>query len=348
MSAKSNDKKILLTGGAGYIGAVQTRELLQRGFAVRVFDKLYFGPESLNGSTQQKIELVQGDVRQFDDRVLDGIDAVIHMGSLSNDPTAEFDPKSNHAINCEGTLRVAEACIRKGVKRFTFASSCAITGFHVEGIADESYPANPQSEYAQSKLDAEEGLKKLAGKNGFCPVILRQATVFGFSPRMRWDLVVNTMTKDAYDKGRIYVYSAGDNWRPLVHVKDVADAHIAAIEAPSDKVSGEVFHLVHQNYRILELGHWVKECLKAFKPDVIVEVLFGTKESRSYRISGEKMKRVLGFEPKRTVQEAVSEIYEILQGGRFTDFGNPIYYNVEWMKLLVQMEERLKQIGKVL
>ncbi len=335
---------ILVTGGAGYIGSVLVRKLVEHREKVRVFDKLYFGDSAL-GEIKNKIELIPGDVRQFNPDLLDGVKAVVHMGSLSNDPTAEFDPKANKEINFEGSMRVAEACKKKGVKKFTFASSCAVYGFHVDSIADENFPTNPQSEYSQSKLDAENGLKSLADTN-FCPVIFRQATVFGFSPRMRWDLVVNTMSMDAFDKGKIHIYCAGDNWRPLVDVRDVADAHIAALKAHDGKVRGEIFNLVRRNFKILELGHWIQAVLKTYKK-IEVDVLFGTKESRSYRVSGEKLKRTLGFSPKVTVESAAKEIWEILRSGKYTDFSNPIYYNIEWMKLLVDMEQKLKVIGKV-
>lgn len=335
---------VLVTGGAGYIGSVLVKKLVETGEKVRVFDKLYFGASALD-SVRDRIELVAGDVRRFDPELLNNVKCVMHLGSLSNDPTAEFDPKANHEINCQGTMRVAEACKKRGVKKFTFASSCAVYGFHVEGIADEKFPTNPQSEYSQSKLDAENGLKSLADKD-FCPVILRQATVFGFSERMRWDLVVNTMTMDAFDKSRIHVYCAGDNWRPLVDVRDVAEAHIALMKAGDEKVRGEVFNLVQQNFRILELGHWIREVLKPYAK-IEVEVLFGSKESRSYRVSGGKLKNVLGFAPRVTVEDAAREIWEVLRSGRFTDFANPIYYNIEWMKLLVDMEQKLKVIGKV-
>ena len=174
-----NNQKILVTGGAGYIGSVLVRELLMQGYRVRVFDKLYFGKESLS-DLGKKIEIIQGDVRQFPAEALKGCSSVIHMGSLSNDPTADFDPKANHEINCEGTKRVAEACKKAGVKRMTFASSAAVYGFHIDSIANEQFKTKPQSEYAQSKLDAEKALLKLADRK-FCPVILRQATVYGLS-----------------------------------------------------------------------------------------------------------------------------------------------------------------------
>jgi nucleoside-diphosphate-sugar epimerase len=335
---------ILVTGGAGYIGSILAKMLVENGEKVRIFDKLYFGDAGLT-DIKDKIELVQGDVRNFNADLLDGVKGVTHFGSLSNDPTAEFDPKANQEINFEGTMRLAEACKKKGIKKFTFASSCAVYGFHLDGIAHEDFATNPQSEYSKSKLDAENGVKSLTSER-FCPIILRQATVYGFSPRMRWDLVVNTMTMDAFDKGRIHVYSAGDNWRPLVDVRDVAHAHIMALNADESKVCGQIFNLVNKNFRILELGHRVREILKPYKK-VEVDVLFGTKESRSYRVSGEKMKRILGFEPKFSVEDAVKEIWQILSSGRFTDFSNPIYYNIQWMKLLVEMEQKLKVIGEV-
>ena len=335
---------ILVTGGAGYIGSVLVNALLKKGKKVRVYDKLYFDGDGLN-EIEDRIELIQGDIREFKESVLEGVEGVVHLGSLSNDPTAEFDPKANHEINFAGTMKLAEACKRKGVKRLTFASTCAITGFHVEGIADEDSLPNPQSDYAQSKLKAEEGLKNLADEN-FCPVILRQATVYGFSPRMRWDLVVNTFTKDAFEKGRLTVFHGGEMWRPLVDIQDVAEAHMLCLEAAEEKVKGEIFNLVHKNFRILELAHWIKEILDARKK-IEVEVVFGSTEYRSYRISGKKMERILGFKPKVTVEKAVRKIYDILSTGKYTDFSNLKYYNIEWMKLLVEMEKRLKRMGKV-
>jgi nucleoside-diphosphate-sugar epimerase len=336
---------VLVTGGAGYIGVVLVKELLKRGYKVKVFDKLYFGKEPLK-EILKKIELIQGDVRQFPANILKGVSAVIHLGSLSNDPTADFDPKANNEINCIGTLKVAQACKKMGVKRMTLASSAAVYGFHVDSVADEKFKTSPQSEYAQSKLDAEKAILKIMDKD-FCPVILRQATVFGLSPRMRWDLVVNTMTKDAFSKGKIFVYCAGDSWRPLVAALDVAKAHIACIEAPEAKVKGEIFNLVYKNHRILELAHWIKDALKDKLPKIDIEVNFGTVESRSYRISGDKLKDRLGFVPTQSVEFAAKEILAILQKGQFTDFNNPIYYNIDWMKLLVEMEDKLKMIGKV-
>ncbi len=330
---EKKDRTVLVTGGAGYIGSVLVGELLKEGYDVRVFDALYFGKGALS-DTEDRIEIIQGDVRRFPESVLKGCSSVIHMGSLSNDPTADFDPKANHEINCEGTRQVAEACKKAGVKRMTFASSAAVYGFHVGGIADEGFKTNPQSEYARSKLDAEKVLLTLADGN-FCPVILRQATVYGLSGRMRWDLVVNTMTKDAFSKNKIAVFCEGENWRPLVSVNDVSRAHIKCMEAPESSVRGQIFNIVHDNLMILELAGMMKGYLDK-KQKVEVEILSGAKESRSYRISGEKIKKVLGFEPETSIEDAVNEIYSALLQGRYADFENPIYYNIKWMKLLAE------------
>lgn len=340
------NKKVLVTGGCGYIGSVLVPMLLERGYEVRVFDKLYFGEESLRG-VRDKIELIPGDIRSFDPATLEGVSGVIHLGALSNDPTAEFDPQANYSINFDGTVALATACKKRCVQRFTFASGCAVYGFFVDEIANEDTPTYPQSDYAKSKLDAELALQKMAGKD-FCPVILRQGTIFGLSPRMRWDLVVNAFVMHAFKSGQLDVWFGGEAWRPVVHIKDVAEAHIRCLEADADKVRGEVFHVVCKNYRILELAHRVRRALAEMGIRVEVDVNYDEVDNRSYQVSNQKLSQVLGFTPKRSVEEGVEEIVEVLQRGQYRDFDHPVYYNLPWMKLLVDVEERLKKTGKVL
>jgi len=339
-------KKILVTGGCGYIGAVLVPMLLERGYKVRVFDKLYFGEEPLK-SVRDRIELIPGDVRNFDSSILDSIDGVIHLGSLSNDPTAAFDPDATYTINYEGTMKLARACKERGIEKFTFASTCAVYGFHLEGIADESFPTLPQSDYARSKLNVDLDLQKMADKR-FCPVIFRQATVFGFSPRMRWDIVINAFVMHAFKTGRLDVWFGGEAWRPVVHVRDTAEAHIRALEAAPDKVRGEIFNLVYKNYRILELAHRVRKALGEMGIKVEVDVNYDQVDNRSYRTAGEKITKVMGFTPKVSVEEGVKEIVDVLRSGQYRDFDHPIYYNMRWMKLLVEVEDRLRKTGKVL
>lgn len=340
----------LVTGGAGYIGSVLVGMLLLREDKVKVYDKLYFDEkplEDLKKKYGHKLEIIQGDVRNFDENVMEGIDAVVHLGALSNDPTADFDPKATMDINYRGTLNVAEAAKRKGIKRFSFASSAAVYGFHVNSIADESFKCNPQSEYARSRQLSDEALMKMADED-FFPVSLRQATVYGASPRWRYDLAVNTFTRDAYSKGVLHVDAGGMAWRPFVDITDVARAHILAVTCPAEKIKGgQIFNLVYENLQILDLAHRIKFILKK-KKHIEVEVDYSTREARSYRMSGEKLKKVLGFVPEVSIEESTVHMYELLEKGFYNDIDNPYYYNMPWMKLLLDMEARLEKIGKIL
>ena len=339
-------QKILVTGGCGYIGSVLVPVLLERGYEVRVFDKLYFGDESLK-PVAHRLELVPGDVRAFDDAVLDGVDGVVHLGSLSNDPTSEFHPEASYSINHIGTVKLAEACKRRGVRRFTFASTCAVYGFWLESAAEESQPPAPQSAYARSKLDAEDALLELAD-DAFHPVVLRQATVFGLSPRMRWDLVLNAFVMHAFRRGRLDVWFGGEAWRPLVDVLDVARAHVACLEASDELVSRQVFNLVQDNYRILNLAQRLVAALKSAGHHCDLEINSDSKDSRSYKVSGEKLARRLGFRPSVTPEVSALNIVSALSSGRFTDFDHPAYYNMPWLTLLLAIEERLGKTGPVL
>ena len=340
------NKHVLVTGGCGYIGSVLVPMLLDRGYNVRVFDKLYFGEESLE-KVRGKIELIAGDVRNFDPVILDGIDGCIHLGSLSNDPTTTFNPDASRTINFEGTMKLAKACKERGIQRFTFASTCAVYGFHLDRTADEAFPVNPQSDYAMSKLNVDIELQKMSDEN-FSPVILRQATVFGFSPRMRWDIVVNAFAMHAFKTGRLDVWFGGEVWRPVIHVKDTAEAHIRCLEAPAEKVRGEIFNLVYKNYRILELAHRVKKALAEMGINVEVDANYDHVDSRSYRTAGDKIANVLNFTPSISIEDGVEEIVNVLRSGQYRDFDHPVYYNMRWMKLLVEIEERLEKTGKVL
>ena len=338
---------ILVTGGAGYIGCIAVRQLLDKGEAVRVFDKLYFGDDGL-AEVRDKIELVQGDIRTFDPAVLDGCDAVLHLAGLSNDPTAEFNPKANEEINTTGTRVVAEACKARGIKRFVNASTCSIydLGFYApDFLRDEDSEVRPRAAYAVSNHEAERILLDMAD-GSFCPVILRQGTVYGWSPRMRYDLVVNTFVRDAIAKGVLTVHCGGEMWRPLVDVTDLCRVYIACVEAPDDTVHGKIFNVVGKNYRILELAHWVREALRPVKK-VEIEVDYTTYKTRSYRVSGERIQTVLGVKPLVGVKESVEHMLRKVDEHNQMDLYNPRYYNIEWMTLLSDMEQTLKRIGGV-
>lgn len=338
---------ILVTGGAGYIGCVLVGELLAKGESVRLYDKLYFGDAGLN-KYREKVDVVQGDLRYFDPKALDGIDAVVHLAGLSNDPTAEFNPRANHEMNTVATGVLAKACKERGIKRFTFASTCSIydRGLFAEDVLyNEDSEVAPRAAYAVSNYEAENILLEMCDEK-FCPVILRQGTVYGFSPRMRYDLVVNTFLRDAITKGALTVHCGGEMWRPLVDVSDVAKAHICCVEAPEEKVRGQIFNLSFKNYRILELAHWVREALKD-RLKLEINVDYSHYKARSYRVSAQKIETTLGFKPIVPVKESVESMIQKIYEYGYTDFLHPRYYNIEWMTLLHQMEQTLAKIGSV-
>lgn len=340
---------VLVTGGAGYIGAVAVRELLNNGFAVRVLDKCLFGDDGLD-EVRSRIELIKGDINKFDSGWLDDVDAVIHLAGLSNDPMAEFNPEANKKLNTEATKVLAEHCKSRGIKRFIFASSCSIydKGLLAEDIIqDEESPVEPRAAYAVSKYQAEVELKKLAGDD-FCPTILRQGTVYGWSPRMRYDLVVNTFVKSAFEKGVLIVHNGGEMWRPLIDVTDVAKAYVACLQADLNIVGNQLFNISYKNYRILELAHWVRKVFRECGLDVDIEVEYGSTKGRSYRVSTKKIESMLGFKPMVSVEDAVKVMVEKIRCGINADFNNPRYYNIQWVEVLTFAEQIIKATGSVL
>ena len=338
-------RQILVVGGAGYVGSVLTEELLQRGYTVRVLDRFFFGDDGLR-TLRDRIELVEADMRAVAPAVLDGVDAVVNVGGLSNDPTAEYSPRANHEMNTVATATLAALCKARGVRRYVFASSCSIydrgvSSEAVDVLQDETSAVAPRAAYSGSKYAAERLLLDMVDAD-FCPVVLRKGTVYGFSPRMRYDLVVNTFVRDALTRGRVTLHYGGEMWRPLVDVRDAARAYVALLEAEEDKIRGEVFNLSFQNVRISELALRVREALRQVKIDVDVCPDYGYQGVRSYRVSADKIQRVLGVCPKVTIEDAVVDMVDRIRRESYTDFENPRYYNIRWMQML---EEAQKVVG---
>lgn len=327
---------ILITGGAGYVGNILVRKLLTNGYKVKIFDAFFFGKDSLR-DIESKVDLIKGDIRKFADYqdVLKDVDSIINLAAFSNDPTAEANPEANFEINAEGAKTVAEIAKKNGVKRFIQASSCSVyySNNPNDALKNEETEINPTAPYSSSKHKAEKYLLAMADAS-FTPMVLRKGTVFGFSPRMRYDLVVNTFCKDACLKGRLTVNGGGEMWRPLVHIDDVAEAYMACLKAPEEKIKGQIFNLVHKNYRVLELAHWIKEILRNRKQiEVDAKYSDTSARDRSYRVSGEKIKKILNFETKKGITPAVNEIWDYFEKKQYNDFDNPIYYNIKWMEL---------------
>ena len=318
--------RVLVTGDRGYIGSVLAPALAAAGHDVHGLDTDFYrgcdfgAPVELDGSHRR-------DVRDVSARDVEGFDAIVHLAALSNDPLGDLDPAWTYAINRDGTVALAEAARRAGVPRFVFASSCSMYGAASgEEALDENAPLSPLTPYAESKVAAELALRELAGA-GFAPVAMRNATVYGASPRLRLDIVLNNLVAWAHTTGAIRLQSDGTSWRPLVHVQDVAAATRAILEAPLELVAGEAFNIgsAAQNYRVRELADVVHERLPH------CEVTFADEASpdpRSYRVDFAKFETAFprfrfewtaerGADELATAYERVGLTFDEFQGHRF-------------------------------
>ncbi len=345
-AAPDPGQRILVAGGAGYIGCVLVPKLLERGYRVRVLDRLYFGEDALAGFRDQ-IELVVGDVRELPADVFTDVDGVINLSGLSNDPTAEFNPEANWEMNAIGTEKLGRACLEHGIERYVFASSCSLYDGLPPGMHSETAPIQPRAAYATSKRYGEERLLEMAGE-GLCPVILRNGTVYGWSPRMRFDLVVNTFVKDALLSGALKLHGGGWMWRPLVDIRDCADAMIAVYEAPAERVRGEIFNVVHSNYQIRELAMIVSGSVQLMGHRVGLEEVPALKLQRDYECSNAKLSTTLGFIPRRSVLEAVSDLLEKIGSADKAALSDPRCYNIRWLELLHEVKPVLDAFSTVL
>jgi nucleoside-diphosphate-sugar epimerase len=340
--------KILVTGGAGYIGILAVEELLSNGYSVRVFDKFFWGKEPLK-HLKDRIEMVQGDIRKPPISIFRNINAVIHLAAFSNDPMADFDPETNYEVNTLGTKKIAQIAKKMGIKRFIFASSASIYDRGLDAkdaLKNEKSRVKPKAYYSISKLKAEKELLKLADKD-FCPVILRQGTVYGFSPRMRYDLVVNTMVRDALMGKELTVFCRGIQWRPLIEVRDVAKAYIACLGAPEGKLRGEIFNLLYDNFRVLEVAKKVKNLIEKIKKSKVKLIVdHSPRKDRTYRMAGKKIKKVLGYKPTISIEESIKDMIKEIEKNGFTDFMHPKYYNIQWMDPFLRAERNRRKKNK--
>lgn len=331
--------KVLVTGGAGHIGSVLVDLLIQRGYRVRCLDRFFFGRDTVASlRANGDLELIKGDVRWVSPEIMEGIDAVMDLAALSNDPSGELDPEKTMEINFRGRERIAWMAKEYGVKRYILASSCSIYGFQ-EGILNETTPPNPLTTYARANLMAEQTVLPLREEN-FTPVVLRQATVYGLSPRMRFDLAINGMILGFYKNGKIPILRDGNQWRPFVHVRDTSKAFIMALEAEKELVAGQIFNVGanSQNCQIYPLAELVAESVNLpFQFE-----WYGSPDHRSYQVSFDKIKQTLGFRPDYTPQDGAREIYQALKEGRV--FDGPKTITVQWYKHLLEMQKFIKEV----
>ncbi len=352
-TAEHGAMRVLVTGGGGYIGVVLCRQLLAAGHRPVVLDRLFWGRKPLAGLD---VDIVRGDLRAFDDTWLAGIDAVCHLAGLSNDPTAEYNPEANWQMNALGTERLVKACLAHGVQRFTFASSASIYDSEASSrdversptMCDETTNVAPRGAYSLSKKYAEDVVLR-AASDAFAPAVFRQGTVYGYSPRMRFDLVVNTFVKDAIVQRRLFLHGGGWMWRPLVDVEDVAAVHVMALAAPLERLRGQIFNVLEENYQIRQLAMLVAGSLGLLQPPIRVELRETPPPSlvRNYRMSNAKLSTVLGFTPSRTVLESIAGMLERLPLDRLDEYGDARHYNIRWMALLEEFHTEQRDFASI-
>ena len=321
--------RILVTGGAGYVGAVVVEELLDRGHSVRVLDALLHGsvPSLLPVWGNPRFEFVRGDVRDGSARrqALEGVDRVLHLAAIVGDPACAREPERAREVNHGATTGLLDAAEAAGVERLVFASTCSNYGKMADSdvLATEDFELRPVSLYAETKVAAE--LDVLGRSNNGLPTCcLRLATVHGASPRMRFDLTVNEFTREVA-LGKELVVFGEQFWRPYVHVRDAARAACLVLSAPLDQIRGEVFNVgsTDENYRKLD----IVELLKARDPAAKISFVHKDEDPRDYRVSFEKVKERLGFETERTVDDGIGEVMTLVKSGFLVDPYAPIYQN---------------------
>jgi nucleoside-diphosphate-sugar epimerase len=319
--------QVLVIGGAGFVGSVLCRELLDRGHRVRVLDALLFGAAPLEALLAQPgFSLLAGDTRDARalGEALDGASALVHLGELVGDPACAANEALTRQINGAATRRVIEAAVGSSVRRFVYTSSCSVYGA-AAGVVDEASPPDPLSPQARFKLAAEAALLARGGP-GFEPVVLRLASLFGLSPRPRFDLFVNQLAARAASGRRVDVFGGGQ-WRPFLHVRDAARAIACVLEAPRASVAGRVFNVGGdaQNHTL----QGVAEAIACVVPEARLVRRDLTPDLRSYRVSFARIAGALGFRPTRDLAVGVSEIVAALRSGQIGDFAAPRFHNQE-------------------
>jgi len=321
--------KVLVTGGAGYVGSVLTGLLLEQQHEVRGFDSLLHGGHGLLGFwAHPRFEFRRGDMRDEGAvrSALDGVDAVVHLAAIVGDPACARQPDLAREVNLDASLRLLRQCAHAGVSHFVFASTCSNYGRMADPsrYVDESSELRPVSLYAKTKVAVEEAVLDPSGKNGLCATSLRFATVFGASPRMRFDLTVNEFVLEMVARKRLTVYGE-QFWRPYIHVRDMARGILRVLEAPPQRVHGQVFNIgsTAENYQKQTLV----EMIRPYAEDAVIEFVHKDEDPRDYRVSFDKAREMLGFEVTRTVERGIREIAGLISGRVIEDFENPRYRN---------------------
>ncbi len=328
--------QLLVTGGAGYVGAVLVPRLLADGHAVKVLDLDLFGAEALDAvKDHPDLEHIRGDIRDQSllHDLLPGVDAVIHLACISNDPSFELDPELGRAINFDAFEPLVDASVARGVHRFIYASSSSVYGVSEQPDVAEDHALEPLTDYSRFKAMCEPILLSRRSAS-FCPIVIRPATVCGFSPRQRLDLTVNILTNHAVNRGKIRVFG-GSQLRPNIHIDDMVRLYRLLLQLPEGDIAGKTYNAGYQNHSVADIAGIVKRVVEEEMPQrapIEIETV-PTDDLRSYHICSDKIARELGFAPERTIEDAVRDLVRAFAAGELPDsFEDNKYFNVKLMQ----------------
>jgi nucleoside-diphosphate-sugar epimerase len=320
-------KKIFITGGAGYVGSMLSKNFLDRGYEVTIFDLFLYGENVI--ANQKNLKKIKGDIRdkKLLSKVISGHEVVIHLACISNDPSFELNPELGKSINFDCFEPLVKISKDSGVKKFVYASSSSVYGLKKVSNVNEEMSLEPLTDYSKFKAMCEDILLKYSSKN-FVGVILRPATVCGYSTRQRFDLVVNILCNLAFNKGIITVFG-GEQFRPNINIKDMIEAYHICLVSEDNKINGKIFNVGFENYKVLELANMVK---KNFTKNIELKIS-KTDDNRSYHISSEKIKNELNFMPNFTIEEAIVDLIHHFEGNNFKNsLSNEMYFNIKRMQ----------------